>query len=460
MTISARDNDYELVEAEDPTGEHSVGIDQDGTDFSYFIEVKFGAEEKPLYMLLDTGASTTWVMGHDCASEACTKHNSFGPDDSSTLKDTGEGFSIMYGTGKVSGNVVTDSISVADITTTLNFGLANTTSEEFSRFPFEGIMGMSTSKDSFFSAIKEAGVLEANVIGVSLSRASDGVNDGEISFGALNEDKYEGDITYADVISDDSWAVTLDDVVVDGNSAGLTGKTAYLDTGTTYAFAPPDQVRTLFSKIAGASSSDGTTYTIPCDSKVPVAFTFSGKSWDVSMADLISAPVNGKCTANIFGMEIVKGSWLLGDMFLKNVYSVYDMDKGRIGEFEPPHITKFQIYLSFSFFLSNTSQDSPRSRNPRKTPKARARRRGPPRRRRPHRPAAGPRAPRRPRGPTWGSRTRRRRRPPRRRGSRPRRPPRRRRGSRLLPPPRRCRSEGRRRRFVCSRLLLCFSRVE
>lgn len=343
VRVAARDNDYEIMEAEKPSGDHSAGILQDGTDFSYFVEVKFGAEDKSLYMLLDTGASTTWVMGHDCGSEACTKHNSFGPDDSSTFKDTGKSFSIMYGTGEVSGNIITDRMSVADITATLDFGLANITSEEFNRFPFEGILGMSTSKDSFFSALKDSGALESNVIGISLGRASDGVNDGEISFGALNEDKYEGDITYADLVSDNSWAVSLDDVVVDGQSVGITGKTAYLDTGTTYAFAPPDQVKTLFSKVSGASSSDGTTYTIPCDSKVAVGFTFAGKTWDVSMADLISAPSNGKCTANIFGMEVVKGSWLLGDMFLKNVYSVYDMDKSRIGfaaRPEPPEGSK------------------------------------------------------------------------------------------------------------------------
>lgn len=331
--LSRRNNDYEVMEAEEPTGTNSAGILQDGTDFSYFLEVKFGAQQKPLYMLLDTGASTTWVMGVDCESDACTKHNSFGPDDSSTFKDTGSGFSIMYGTGEVSGNLVTDTISVAEISATFNFGVANVTSSEFSRFPFEGILGLSTSSDSFFSGIKDAGLLDANVIGVSLARASDGVNDGEITFGTLDENKYEGDITYAPLVSDNSWAISLDDITVDGQPVGVTGKTAYLDTGTTYAFAPEDQVKTLFDKVPGASSEDGTTYTVPCDSKVPVAFKFGGVDWAISSADLLSAPSgDGVCTANIFGMEVVKGSWLLGDVFLKNVYSVFDMDQSRLGK--------------------------------------------------------------------------------------------------------------------------------
>ncbi|RYP50120.1 hypothetical protein DL768_004324 [Monosporascus sp. mg162] len=332
-SFSRRENEHDVMKAEEPTASNSAGIHQDGTDFSYFLEVKLGAEGKPLYMLLDTGASTTWVMGANCTSEACTTHDSFGPDDSSSFVDTGTSFAIQYGTGEVSGHVVRDSMSIAEMNTTFDFGLASVTSNEFARFPFEGILGMSTSPDSFLSAIKDAELLDNNVFGISLSRASDGPNDGEIMFGAANTDRYEGEITYAPLVTGNSWAIPLDDVMVDGQPVGIKGKTAYLDTGTTYAFAPKDQVAALFDKVPGASSGDdGSSYTVPCGSKVPIAFTFSGASWNISSADLLSAtPMENVCTANIFGIEIVRESWLLGDVFLKNVYSVFDLDESRIG---------------------------------------------------------------------------------------------------------------------------------
>ncbi|RYP21485.1 hypothetical protein DL767_009250 [Monosporascus sp. MG133] len=332
-SFSRRENEHDVMKAEQPAASNSAGIHQDGTDFSYFLEVKLGAEGKPLYMLLDTGASTTWVMGANCTSEVCTTHDSFGPDDSSSFVDTGASFTIQYGTGEVSGHIVRDSMSIAELNTTFDFGLATVTSSEFARFPFEGILGMSTSPNSFLSAIKDAELLDKNVFGISLSRASDGPNDGEITFGAANEDRYEGEITYASLVTGTSWAIPLDDVMVDSQPVGLKGKTAYLDTGTTYAFAPKDQVAALFDKVPGASSGDdGSSYTVPCDSNVPIAFTFAGASWTISPADLLSAtPVENVCTANIFGIEVVKGSWLLGDVFLKNVYSVFDLDESRIG---------------------------------------------------------------------------------------------------------------------------------
>ncbi|RYP14998.1 hypothetical protein DL765_005995 [Monosporascus sp. GIB2] len=332
-SFSRRENEHDVMKAEEPTASNSAGIHQDGTDFSYFLEVKLGAEGKPVYMLLDTGASTTWVMGANCTSEACATHDTFGPDDSSSFVDTGASFKIQYGTGEVSGHIVRDSMSIAELNTTSDFGLATVTSNEFTRFPFEGILGLSTSPDSFLSTIKDAGLLDKNVFGVSLSRASDGPNDGEITFGAANKDRYEGEITYASLVKGDSWAIPLDDVTVDSRPVGLKGKTAYIDTGTTYAFAPKDQVAALFDKVPGASSGDdGSSYTAPCDSKVSIAFTFAGASWNISSADLLSAtPKENVCTANIFGIEVVKGSWLLGDVFLKNVYSVFDLDESRIG---------------------------------------------------------------------------------------------------------------------------------
>ncbi|RYO93814.1 hypothetical protein DL764_007933 [Monosporascus ibericus] len=332
-SFSRRENEHDVMKAEEPTASNSAGIDQDGTDFSYFLEVELGAEGKPMYMLLDTGASTTWVMGANCTSEACTTHDSFGPDDSSSFIDTGASFTIQYGTGEVSGHIVRDSMSIAELNTTFDFGLATVTSNEFARFPFEGILGMSTSPNSFLSAVKDAELLDKNVFGISLSRASDGPNDGEITFGATNKDRYEGEITYTSLVTGTSWAIPLDDVMVDSQPVGLEGKTAYLDTGTTYAFAPKDQVAALFDKVPGASSGDdGSSYTVPCDSKVPIAFAFAGASWNISSADLLSTTSEENvCTANIFGIEVVKGSWLLGGVFLKNVYSVFDLDESRIG---------------------------------------------------------------------------------------------------------------------------------
>ncbi|KAI8634169.1 aspartic peptidase domain-containing protein [Xylariaceae sp. FL1651] len=332
VAFAARDNQYRVDKAQDPTVSNSAGIDQDGTDYSYFAEVKFGSGSKSLYMLLDTGASTTWVMGSSCTSNACTKHNTFGPDDSKTYNDTGKSYSVEYGTGSVRGTIVEDAMTLAGISVTIPFGVANTTSDQFTQFPFDGILGLSASPDTWLSAVKNANLVDSNLFGVSLSRSSDGTNAGEIVFGAPNPAKFTGDITYTPVKSIGAWTIPVDDVMVGGKSAGITGRTAYIDTGTSFVFGPPDDVEAMYKLIPGSSSTDGSTYSVPCDSDAEVAFTFSGKSWAVSSKDFLSAPNgDGVCIGNIYGMEYVAGGWLLGDVFLKNVYSIFDAGNSQIG---------------------------------------------------------------------------------------------------------------------------------
>lgn len=334
IIIADRIAGYKIVKAQESTFRNSAGIDQDGADYSYFAEVQLGSEGKRLFMLLDTGASTTWIMGSTCTSKSCVMHNTFGPDDSKTYNDTGQTYAVEYGTGSVRGHVVEDSLALAGLSVTVPFGVANTTSDQFTQFPFDGILGLATSSDTWLTAVKDAKLIDSNMFGISLSRSSDGTNDGEIVFGSLNPDKYTGDITYSSVKSDSAWTIPMDDININDKPAGITGRSAYIDTGTSFVFGPPDDVRIMYKLIPGSSTKDGSTYTVPCDTDSTVSFAFSGQSWDVSSKDFISAPNgDGVCTGNIYGFEYVPGGWLLGDVFLKNVYSVFDVDNGRIGEF-------------------------------------------------------------------------------------------------------------------------------
>lgn len=331
--LTNRDNDYNVVSAVNPSASNAVGIDQDGTDYSYFLEASFGSEKKPMYMLVDTGASTTWVMGSGCTSDACTKHNTFGPNDSKTYNDTGNNYSVEYGSGEVSGHVISDSITIAGLEVTMPFGVANVTSDQFSQFPFEGILGLSMTPNTWLTYVRDAKLIQSNVFGVALARNSDGTNDGEIAFGAPNKAKFKGDVSYTTIQSGNSWAIPMDDVLYDGHSAGVKNRLAYIDTGTTFVFGPPDDVAALYKLVPDSKSTDnGQTYTVPCNSNASVAFSFSGHTWTASAKDFTSPPnSDGTCFGNVYGMEFVSGAWLLGDMFLKNVYSVFDVDQKRIG---------------------------------------------------------------------------------------------------------------------------------
>lgn len=336
-TLFGRDNKYTIDTAATPSGTNSAGIDQDGTDFSYFVEASLGSSGKSLYMLCDTGAGTTWVMGSDCNSKACGMHTTWGPSDSTTSKAVGTDFSLNYGTGAVKGTLTEDTMSIASVKVTMAFGVANTTSDDFTSFAFDGILGLSMnngSSDNFMGSVKEDKLLKSNVFSVALDRAEDGPNTGQLTLGGTDSAKFTGDITYTAVNpeANGDWAIALDGMGYDTNKANVTGRFAYIDTGTTYAFGPPEDVANLHKIIPGASSSDGVTFTAPCDSDKPITVTFSGVEHKISPKDWLSEPSDkGVCTSNIFGREVVAGAWFLGAVYLKNVYTVFDIDQTRIG---------------------------------------------------------------------------------------------------------------------------------
>ncbi|KAK2027455.1 eukaryotic aspartyl protease [Colletotrichum zoysiae] len=345
---SKRATQYRIVKAADTKLKNAASVAQDGTDFSYFAQVKLGNNKKPMWMLMDTGAGTSWVMGSSCKSTACEKHGSFGPPDSTTYRATGETFSVAYGSGSVKGDKVNDTLSFAGMNFNFKFGVANETSDDFNHFPFDGILGLSMAggeTDNFMQVVKNAAQLPANIFCVYLSRAADGPNTSEISFGVCNPDKYTGDITYTGVGNNlGDWAVPLDGIAYDGLKSGAAGKLAYIDTGTSYVFGPKDDVAAFHKNIPGSTADEaGTTYKVPCDSNKDVTYSFSNVSYVISAKDWRGVPgADGTCTSNIYGHEVVTGAWLLGDVFLKNVYAVFDTDQKRIGfakRVDPPPVT-------------------------------------------------------------------------------------------------------------------------
>jgi len=83
--IDSRQNTHGIVTSQTPTQANSVAVDQDGQDLSYMVAVSFGDSKDTYHLLLDSAASSTWVMGRECTSEACRTHLLFGKGDSGSL---------------------------------------------------------------------------------------------------------------------------------------------------------------------------------------------------------------------------------------------------------------------------------------------------------------------------------------------------------------------------------------
>lgn len=333
-----RDNNYKVVTSDPPSQSNSAAIDQDGNDFSYFAMVQVGSQKQKMRMLLDTGGSDSWVFSSDCSSTACKQHDSFGEDASDTLQITNTAWTVQYGTGTVNGLVGWDTITIADLTVNMTFGLASKASDDFLSYPMDGLLGLSRSNDTgfgtptFMDFVQKGNMLDSNIVGFSLSRGSDDDQDGTVTFGGVDESKLDGNITYTNTVSSSNrWEIPVDDVTVDGQACNFTGKGAIIDTGTSYMMLPPDDAKTVHSLIPGATSS-GKNFVLPCDSNAEIRITFSGVSYNISPKDYVGQKAGNNCVSTIVGYQSFgDDEWLVGDVFLKNVYSVFDYDNNRIG---------------------------------------------------------------------------------------------------------------------------------
>jgi hypothetical protein len=339
-----------VTAAEAPTAANSLGLDVEANDVAYLATIQMGTPPRDFLILMDSGSADLWVGAENCKSDAgggCGNHQFLGTQASSTFKDTKAPFTVTYGTGRVSGNIIKDNIVVAGLALKAHtFGVATTESVEFSsnQTPFDGLMGLAQSTLSQqktatpIEALATAGLVAGPITSFKISRLADGRNDGEITFGGLDKTKFDPKtlVTLKNVNQKGFWEANLQTVSVDGKDVGLAGRTAILDTGTTLIIAPPKDAAAVHEAIPGAKADGQGGFTVPCNTKASVALAFGGKVFAIDPRDIAVQPVNranlaGDCVSGIASGAIGAATeWLVGDVFLKNAYFSTDVAKNTL----------------------------------------------------------------------------------------------------------------------------------
>lgn len=108
---------------------------------------------------------------------------------------------------------------------------------------------------------------------------------------------------------------------------------ALLDSGTSYAYGSEEFCKNLYSSIPGATfSSTLGQWVMPCTQEVNLGITIGGRRFPVHPLDIISPSLSSTDNTTCYGTFIPQSfsvgagefDLLLGDMFLRNVYSLYD----------------------------------------------------------------------------------------------------------------------------------------
>jgi hypothetical protein len=104
---------------------------------AYFAAIGIGSKQKQFFVVMDTGSSDLWVPSANCDDEACQDHHTLGSADSSTLQVSNKTWQIQYGSGAAAGVIVTDSVSIANLTVQrMPFGVADDVSDNFAQLVY------------------------------------------------------------------------------------------------------------------------------------------------------------------------------------------------------------------------------------------------------------------------------------------------------------------------------------
>ncbi|KAL1708489.1 aspartic peptidase domain-containing protein [Schizophyllum commune] len=304
--------------------------------------VSIGTPPQSFRIDFDTGSADLWVPSKSCTSDDCADKSKFDPSASSSNKQQPGNFSINYADGSnVQGDIFTDTVNAAGIEVKDQyFSAVDSVSSTLGDEAIDGIMGLAfprisnLAQDPFFVHAKSSNAISTYQFSFYLTEGPGS----ELYLGGTNKDKYTGDVEFHDIDeSSGHWEVTGGTARVAGQEV-VNNFTTIVDSGTTLIYGPPESVKKLFDAVEGAYEQDKANgyYAYPCDKAPKIAFNYGGMDIEISEDNLNLGKVDessSDCIAAISAQDLGlgEGTWLLGDAFMKNVYTVFDMDKKAVG---------------------------------------------------------------------------------------------------------------------------------
>uniref|UniRef100_A0A8B9Y2B8 Peptidase A1 domain-containing protein n=1 Tax=Bos mutus grunniens TaxID=30521 RepID=A0A8B9Y2B8_BOSMU len=306
-------------------------------DMVYVGKITIGTPPQEFQVVFDTGSSELWVPSVFCPSSACSTHIRFRHLESSTFRPTQKTFSITYGSGSTKGFLAYDTVRIGDLLSTdQEFGLSM---EEhgFEDLPFDGVLGLNYPDMSFittipiFDNLKNQGAFSEPVFAFYLGKAKGSV----VMFGGVDHHYYKGELNWVPLIHAGDWSVHMDRISMKRKVIACSGGCeALVDTGTSLILGPRRLVNNI-QKLIGATPQGSehyiscfAVYTLPS-----IIFTINGINYPVPARAYIHKDSRGHCYPT-FKENTVSTStetWILGDVFLRLYFSVFDRGNDRIG---------------------------------------------------------------------------------------------------------------------------------
>eukprot|EP01084_Bolivina_argentea_P273042 465022_1 len=301
-------------------------------DEQYYGIISIGGQT--FNVMFDTGSANLWVPSISCSS--CTSTNKFDSSSTTTYSTvSGESFSIKYGSASATGIVASDIVSVGSLSTTADFGLVTDITTENTN-KWDGICGLAYQSiadnhiEPLFLQLYNTGKINDKLFAFYL-------NDNDtpaLHLGGFDESR---EIWWADVINEAYFELYMSTIDVDEMSQNSV-RTAISDSGTSFLVGPETEVENVGNAIGAIYNSAEGTWSVDCSLKSSlknIDITLKSSEYgdehtfSLTYEDYIIES-DSECVVAIMSLSGAD-FWLLGDVFIRKYYTVYDMTNNKVG---------------------------------------------------------------------------------------------------------------------------------
>lgn len=315
---------------------------------AYFGTLNIGEPGQSFSVVFDTGSGNLMVPAYDCKSEACSVHDRFNEQHSSSVRGVScdgtapvdgqdppeDEVTITFGTGEIWGRCLQDQICIGSVCNRGSFIAATYESRSpFKTFAFDGVLGlalptMSQGPDfNFMSTLQDQGALRQGIFSVFLSDST--AENSEVTFGEVKADHLDTNLFWVPVARDSGyWEVQIADITLNNKQQDLCAQCyVAVDTGTSELAGPSDVIGRL-SELLNVREDCSNYKTLP-----KLGFVIGGHIMNLEPRDYIDS-YSSRCEVSLMPLDVPppKGPlFVFGIPFLQKFYSVYDGTNRRVG---------------------------------------------------------------------------------------------------------------------------------
>ncbi|KDN41446.1 hypothetical protein RSAG8_07396, partial [Rhizoctonia solani AG-8 WAC10335] len=275
----------------------------------------------------------------------CVGKNTLAPSQSSTSANTGNNFQISFGDGSaVRATVFTDVVSIGGLAIT-NSGVGAVTqlSQSFTNAggdTSDGLMGLAFStlaeskQTPYFTNLAKLSPTQGMMSFKFVGKNAPG---SELTVGGMDTAAFTGQVAFSPVLTTQGqpptfWTIRMGQASIGGKPVQTASQFATIDTGTSVVIAPQADAQAIYAAIPGSKLGQNGLFSYPCNANPDVALSFAGQNFNIKAADMSlgSDATNTTCVGAIVP-SAQRNAWLVGDSFLKNVYTVFDQTNLQVG---------------------------------------------------------------------------------------------------------------------------------